>query len=65
MLSISATIIFMFNGLVDYQLGVTLFLGMLLGGYVGAHMAIKKGNKFIKMILAIVVLVSAAKILIG
>ncbi len=61
--SLSSVIIFALNGLVDYRIGIILFIGMLIGGYIGAHTAIKKGNKWVKVIFAIVIIVSAIKIL--
>lgn len=63
--SIVVTIIFISKGLVNFQLGVPLLIGMLLGGYLGAHLAVKKGNKFIKTLFTIVIIASALKILIG
>jgi len=64
-LSVTAVIIYMMNSIVNYPVGIALFCGMLLGGYAGAHTAIKKGNQFVKIIFAIVIIASAIKILIG
>ncbi|MDD2646856.1 MAG: sulfite exporter TauE/SafE family protein [Patescibacteria group bacterium] len=63
--SLSAVIIFIFNKIIDYRVGVVLFLGMLIGGYIGAHTAIKKGNKWVKAVFSIVVVASAVKILLS
>ncbi len=63
--SLSAVIIFAFNGLIDYRIGIALFLGMLIGGYLGAQVAIKKGNKWVKVFFSIVVIASALKILLS
>lgn len=62
-LSLSSLIIFMINGIVSYYIGISLFLGMLVGGYLGAHTAIKKGNRWVKIVFAIVVIISSIKIL--
>jgi uncharacterized protein len=63
MLSIIVTIIFAINGLINYGVGIVLLLGMALGGYLGAHTAIKKGNKWVKMVFVVFVLLSAVKLL--
>jgi uncharacterized protein len=62
--SIVSVIIFMFSKIIDYQIGLWLFIGMLIGGYIGAHTAVEKGNKWVKVFFAIVVIISAVKILI-
>lgn len=62
-LSLSAVTIFIIKGLIDYRVAVVLFLGMLIGGYFGAHSAIKKGNRWLKMLMVVVIIASAIKIL--
>ena len=62
LLNVIALLIFAYNGIVNYQVGVCLFLGMLLGGRLGAITAIEKGNKWVKAIFAIVVMVLIIKI---
>jgi uncharacterized membrane protein YfcA len=62
-LSLSAVTIFIIKGLIDYRIAVVLFAGMLIGGYFGAHSAIKKGNKWLKSLMAVVIIGSAIKIL--
>ncbi len=62
-LSLLSLIIFGINGIVDYTLGITLFLGMVAGGYIGAHVAIKKGNSWVKMVLLVAVVISGVKLL--
>jgi len=59
---ISASI-FAYYGLIHYFYGIILLLGMLVGGYIGAHIAIKKGNNFIRMIFSIIVIISAGKLI--
>jgi len=63
LLSLSSLIIFAINGIVDYGLGIALFLGMLAGGYLGACTAIKKGNQWVKILFIIVVIISGVKLL--
>lgn len=61
--SLFILIIFGLNGIIDYALGITLFGGMMIGGYAGAHIAIKKGDVWVKGLLAVVVIVSGLKLL--
>ncbi|HHJ17812.1 MAG TPA: sulfite exporter TauE/SafE family protein [Gammaproteobacteria bacterium] len=42
-----------------------LLAGSLLGGYFGAHLAIKKGNKWIKRAFEVITLVIGVKLIIG
>jgi uncharacterized membrane protein YfcA len=63
--SLSSVIIFAFNGIIDYKIGLILFIGMMFGGYLGAHIAIRKGNKWVKVFFTIIVILSAVKILLG
>ena len=42
-----------------------LLIASLLGGYVGAHMALAKGNKWIKRVYEVVTLVVGMKLIIG
>jgi hypothetical protein len=62
-MSIVSFIIFAIHGLIDYRLGITLMIGMILGGYAGAHTAIKKGNRWVKMVFIFIVIASAVKLI--
>lgn len=42
-----------------------LLLGSLLGGYLGAHMAIKSGNRWIKRVFEVVTLLVGIKLILG
>lgn len=64
-LSMSAVTIYIVYGLINWQVAVVLFLGMLIGGYAGAHFAIKKGNEWLKIFMALVIAASAVKILLS
>ena len=63
LLAISSFIIFAINGIVDYKIGTILLLGMITGGYIGAHVAIKKGDKWVKTLFAVLVIISGIKLL--
>lgn len=62
-LSLSSLIIFAYNGIIDYKVGIILLITMSIGGYVGAHTAVSKGDKWIKNIFIIFVVISAVKLL--
>ena len=64
LLSITALTVFVANGIVDYQFGLAIFLGMLIGGWLGAHTALRNGSEWVKGLFAVVVIASAMKLLI-
>lgn len=61
--TIFALIVFIQNGKVDWGLGLTLAIGNMLGAWVGAKVAIEKGAVWVRRLLILVVIVSAAKLL--
>ncbi len=61
--AVLATIIFAYFGIINYQVGIVLLIGMALGGYIGTRTAIKKGNKFVKLAFVIVIIASAIKLI--
>lgn len=63
LLSAFSLIIFCINGIVNYEMGTALFLGMLIGGYLGTHTALKNGDQWVKVVFGIVVVVSGIKLL--
>ena len=42
-----------------------LLLGSLLGGYIGAHLAIVKGNRWIKRLYEVITIVVGTKLILG
>ena len=63
-ISITSLLTFLASGMVDLSMGVSLLLGSLLGGYVGAHTAVTKGDKWTKGFFAVVIVLAALKFLI-
>jgi len=59
--SLIATVIFMWQGLVDYQLGFILAVTMFIGAYIGAHTVTKLSDVWLKRIFIGAVLILAAK----
>ena len=56
-----ATVIFMWQGLVDYRLGLVLAVAMFAGAFVGAHYATKLNEMWLKRIFLTTVLLLALK----
>ena len=59
--SLIATLIFMWRGLVDYKLGVLLGLSMFAGAFVGARVALRLNNLWLRRIFLATVLLLALK----
>ena len=58
-----ATLVFMWQGLVDYTLGIVLAVTMFVGAYIGAHYAAKMNEIWLKRIFLGTVVILAAKTL--
>src|SRR3989344_264524 len=56
-------LIFILSDVVYYSYGVAILAGMLIGGYLGAHIAIRQGNSFVKAIFAMTVAILGAQLL--
>jgi len=59
-----ALLIFMATGNVNWKYGLVLAAGNALGGWWGAHAAVKGGERFIRIVLAIAVTIMAIKLLV-
>lgn len=60
---IPSFLIFLKSGNVDFFNGVLLAIGNSIGAYLGSHLQVKKGDKIVKYILTVAILISAAKLL--
>lgn len=58
-----ATAVFMWQGLVDYKLGVILGVTMFVGAFIGAHYATKLSDVWLKRIFLVTVFLLAIKTL--
>ncbi|MBI1834034.1 MAG: sulfite exporter TauE/SafE family protein [Candidatus Andersenbacteria bacterium] len=56
--------IYIFNDVVYYGHGLAMLAGMIVGGYIGTHIAIKKGSGFVKMVFAIVVAIMGLQLVV-
>jgi uncharacterized membrane protein YfcA len=61
--TIPALLVFILTDNIHWQYGFSLAAGNALGGWWGAKMAVKKGEKFIKIILIVAVSVMSLKLL--
>lgn len=61
--TVFALVVFILNGQVDWVLGLVLAIGNMLGAWVAAHMAVKKGAPFVRYILIAVIIISAIMLL--
>ena len=52
-------------GDIHWEWWPALILGSLLGGYIGSHMAIKHGNRWIKRVFELVTILISIKLLFG
>lgn len=55
--------IFIYSGNIDWFLGIVLAIGNALGGFVGARLTVKGGEKYIRYALVVAVLIIALKLL--
>lgn len=55
--------IFVSKGQVNWVLGLTLATGNATGAWIGSHLAVKMGEKWIKVVLVIAVIASVSKLL--
>lgn len=55
--------VFILHGQVDYSLGLALAVGNSLGGWIGTHVAVKRGHNWIKRFVSVTVLIFALKLL--
>ncbi len=62
--TLPALAIFAWTGHVDWGLGLSLAAGNALGGWWAAHLAVRRGEKLIRIVLVAAILIMAAKLLI-
>jgi hypothetical protein len=62
-IGILASIVYYFNGLIDWTYAIVLFAAMRSGAYFGTKFGVKKGDEFVRILFFIIVLVLAIKLL--
>ncbi|RDY28111.1 hypothetical protein CHL78_006990 [Romboutsia weinsteinii] len=60
--NLTALVLFMISGQVLYQVAIFYGISMMIGGYIGAKVAIKKGSSLIKPIFLVMAIGVAAKL---
>lgn len=62
-LTLTVLVVFVSHDLVVYKLGIPMAVGMYLGGQLGAKHALKNGDEWVRIILAIMIIASSIKLL--
>lgn len=62
-LAVSSLILFASHDLINYTFGVILLIGMAIGGYIGSHAVLKKGDQWVKQLLVVFVIIFGIKLL--
>jgi uncharacterized membrane protein YfcA len=62
-LTLTTFTVFLLHGLVNFELGIPMTIGSYIGGAWGAQAALKKGDKWVRLLFVIVVILSAIKLL--
>lgn len=60
--TVTALVVFIQQGQVDYGLGIALAVGNSLGGWLGTKVAVAKGHDFIRKVVIVVVVVFALRL---
>ena len=61
--TVPALLIFFLTGNINWEYGLVLAAGNALGGWWGAHAAVKGGERFIRIVLAVAITIMSAKLL--
>jgi uncharacterized membrane protein YfcA len=61
--TVSVFYVFLHAGLINFELGLPMMVGSTIGGYVGAHTALKKVEGLVKSIFLVTVFMSSLKLL--
>ncbi|MEK6983872.1 MAG: sulfite exporter TauE/SafE family protein [Nanoarchaeota archaeon] len=62
-ISVIATLVFMFQGLIDYKIGILLFIVNVIGGWVGASLVLKFDSCWLKRIMVPISVIMAIKLI--
>lgn len=58
-----AVLVFIMNGLINWQFAIALSIGNGIGGYLGSSLAVKRGENLIRGVLVVTVIVMSLKLL--
>ncbi len=62
-LALVSSLVFIIQGYINWLYAIPLLISTSIGSYFGAKLAIKKGNKFIRALFVIIVIIMAIKLL--
>lgn len=62
-ISLIATFVFMYQGLIDYRLGIPLFIVNIIGGWVGASLIMKFNPAWLKKVIVLISIALAIKLI--
>jgi len=51
------------TGLIDFKAGITLFVAMIIGGYLGAHIAVKRDGEWLRWAFVSITFIMGIKLL--
>lgn len=57
-----AVVVFMFSGQIHYEMGLVLAMGNAIGAFIGSRVAVSWGPKFVRVVLLVVIFLSAMKL---
>ena len=63
-LAASSSLLFAAHGLIDYRMGLVLLAGTAVGGFLGARIAVRRGDAWVRRLFALAVLGIALSLLI-
>lgn len=58
----AVVLVFLFNGVINWEYGITLAVGTSFGGWLGSYFSIKKGDKWIKAFLLTTIIAMVVKL---
>ncbi|NMA02878.1 MAG: sulfite exporter TauE/SafE family protein [Clostridia bacterium] len=59
---VASYLVFVVGGYIDWVLAITLAIGTSIGAWIGANFAVAKGDKWIKIVLSIMISIMAIKL---
>ncbi len=62
--ALCALLVFIFYSKIHWSIGLALSAGNGLGGWIGSHIAVSKGERFIRLVLTVCVIAMAIKLLV-
>jgi len=61
--SFTAFLVFAYNGILEYSILAIFLFGTVIGGHIGSSIAIKKGEKWVKIVIFVVMIITILKLL--